>query len=138
MRNNWIIISLILGLIGSAITFYLTGDWRISGLVGFIVLIISFYLSVTIYIKAFFIIILPVLSKFIFTFQFKTENFNIEAGLKEFGEPITLFLLVIALFCLVFYFLENNNKLKGFLININKPSIRGNNNFTQQIINKKD
>ena len=142
MKLNWTITSAISGLIGGLITYGLTQNWKIS-------LIISIVLFIVViqsnpkrrYMKVFYIALFPLISNIYFNINSKTENLDIQAGLKEL-DPITVaFLGSICLVCLLLDYLERSGKWKGNLISTHKNSnknISGNNISINQTINKKD
>lgn len=140
MNTNWIVTSMMFGLLGGIITFYLTGNWTLSIIASFVVIIIiQFFNRATRYMRAFYTVVVPLLCNIYFTFQSKTEYFDIEAGLRESDKNTIFFFGTIAVTCLVLDYLERNNKLnKFFEFNINSSKVDGSNNITNQIINKKD
>ena len=91
--------------------------------------------------KAFFIVLFPLLSNIYFTVKSNTENFDIQAGIREIDIGTTVVLGVIALVCLFLDYLERGGKWNGnlFLISSNSNRIKsGTNIHINQTINKKD
>ncbi len=93
--------------------------------------------------RAFYIVLIPLLSNLYFTINSKTENFDIHAGLKELDKVTIMFLGLICIICLILDYLERNGKIDGFKIEINTNSNRiksgsDNNININQTINKKD
>ncbi|MEP0265194.1 hypothetical protein [Dokdonia sp.] len=121
MKINWIFISLLSGIIGGGITYFLTGDELISLISAIIILVIVLlHNPATRYMRAFYTVMFPLLSNFYFTLSTKTDNFDFKAGLKEMNITTTIILGVIAVLCLVLDYLERNGKLKGPFFTIKK------------------
>ena len=142
MENNWIITSSISSIIGFIITYVLTGDWRISIISAILVFILVILNNPKRrYMRAFYIVLFPLLSNLYFTINSKTENFDIEAGLKEQDTIAHVVLGLICIICLILDYLERNGKLEGSIFSINKNSnknISGTNININQKINEKD
>jgi MFS family permease len=130
------IISIIAALIGGIITYFLTNSWKIALVCAVLVLIV-----VTLndparrYMKAFYVVLFPLLSTIYFKISFKTENLDLQAGIKELGTVEVLSLTLIAIICLLLDRLERSGKLKGTFLSIKKNTvgdINGNNNQVNQ------
>jgi len=138
MKKNWISTSIISGIIGGFITFVLTGNWKLSLISGIIILIIvQLNNPKRRYIKAFYIVSFPLLFNIYFTINSTSENFDIQAGLKELDMFSILVLGSISVVCLILDYLERNNKLGTNIFEINTNINNGSGNVSQ-IINKKD
>jgi hypothetical protein len=142
MKINWVITSLIGGLLGGVITYWITGNWPFS--IGCSILVFAILLlhnPVTRYMRAFYVALFPILSNLFFVVQYNTPGFNLKAGLKEMDKPTTYILGSIAFLCLIFDYLERSGNLKGTLFEVNKNSSKigpGSSNITiNQTINKK-
>jgi hypothetical protein len=88
------------------------------------------------YMKAFYVVLFPLLSTIYFKFSIKTENFDLQAGIKELGTAETLSLTFIAIVCLILDWLSRKGKLKGTIFSIKKNTvgdINGNNNQINQM-----
>lgn len=136
MKLHWMIISIIAALIGGIITYFLTNSWKIALVCAVLVLIV-----VTLndparrYMKAFYVVLFPLLSTIYFKISFKTENLDLQAGIKELGTVEVLSLTLIAIICLLLDRLERSGKLKGTFLSIKKNTvgdINGNNNQVNQ------
>lgn len=136
MQFNWIITSAISGLVGGIIAWFLTGNWTIALVCAIIVFVIVVLNNPNRrYIRAFYIVLFPLLSNIYFTIQSKTENFDIQAGLKELDMVTTFVLGLIAVSCLFLDYLERNGKLKGTMFSFKKNQvgdIKGHNNQINQ------
>jgi len=136
--KNWIITALISGIIGGVLTYIITRDTltcSIATILVFIIIVLNN--PKTRYLKAFYIVIFPLLSTIYFTIESKTDNFNIVAGLKQLDKITVLTLGIIAIVCLILDYLERNDKLKGRGAFISKKSntigdIKGDNNKVMQ------
>lgn len=136
MKINWIIISAISGLIGGLITCVLTSNWKISLICSIVVFVLVILSNPTRrYMRAFYIILFPLLSKIYFNVTTKTENIDLQAGLKELDIAETVVLGLMALTCLVLDWFERNGKLEGTIFSVSKNkvgNINGNNNKIDQ------
>ncbi len=136
--KNWIITALISGIIGGVLTYIITRDTLTSSIASILVFIIIVLNNPkTRYLKAFYIVTFPLLSTIYFIIESKTDNFNIEAGLKQLDKITVLTLGIIAIVCLILDYLERNDKLKGRGAFISKKSntigdIKGDNNKVMQ------
>ncbi len=142
MKSNWIFTSIIFGIIGGIITYFLTWSWKLAVIIGIIVFVIVLIFNPkTRYMKAFYTALFPLLSNIYFTISTKTDHFDIEAGIKELDITTTIILGLICIICLFLDYLERNGKLQGTLIEINRnvnKKVSGNNINIHQNINKKD
>lgn len=136
MKNNWIITSLLLGIIGGIITYLLTWNWKLSMVISIIIAVIVFLINPkTRYMKAFYVVVFPLLSNIYFTIASKAENFNIQAGLKELDITTVVVLGLISMACLILDFLERNGKLNGTFLTFKRNkagNINGDNNTINQ------
>ncbi len=134
MKNYWILTSIISGLLGGIITFILTGYWKLGLIAAILILVIVWvHNPKTRYMKAFYVVLLPLLSNIYFTIETKTENFNVEAGLKELDLTTVIVLGLIAFICLVLDYLERNGKLKETFLSVKKNKIGDINGSGNQI-----
>lgn len=142
MNLKWILISASSGGIAGGLTYLLTGNWKLALLSSILVFVIVLLNNPKRrYLKAFYIVLIPLACNTYFTIDSKTENFNIQAGLKELDIMTTLMLGLIALLCLALDYLERSGKLKEALLEINRNSngnITGNNIHINQKIHDKN
>lgn len=124
MKINWFFISLLSGIIGGGVTYLLTGDEVISLISAVIILVIVLlHNPVTRYLRAFYIVILPLLSNYYFTVSTKTDNFDLKAGLEKMDVTTTIVLGAIAVICLVLDYLERNGNLEGTIFSYTKKTV---------------
>lgn len=124
MKINWIVTSLIAATIAGMITWFLTGNWKVA-LVGSAIVFVIVMINnpKTRYMKAFYAVLFPILCNVYFTIQSKTENFDIEAGLRELDKTTTIALAIIAAICLLLDYLERSGKLNGTILSVKKNTI---------------
>lgn len=142
MKNNWILTSVISGILGGVLTFILTCSWRVS-LISAVMIAVLIYLMnpQRRYMRAFYIVVFPLISNIYFILSSKTENYDIQGGVKELDTITVVILGLISIICLLFDYLERKDNLKGFLIEISKNStknVSGENININQKINKND
>lgn len=85
--------------------------------------------------KAFYVVLFPLLFNIYFTIQSKTENFDVEAGIRELDAVTTFGLIAVALACLFLDYLERNGKLDGTIFSVKKNTV-GNINGDGNTINQ--
>jgi len=136
MKINWIVTSVIAAVIAGLITWLLTDSWKValvSSVIVFVVVMINN--PKTRYMKAFYVVLFPLLCNIYFTIHSKTENFDIEAGLRELDIASIIILGIIAGICLLLDYLERNGKLNGTILSVKKNNagdINGDGNTINQ------
>jgi len=124
MKNNWIVTSIISGILGGLLTLFLTQDWQISIICSFLIFVIVLvHNPKTRYLKAFYITLLPMLSRTYFNISVETEQLDIKAGLKDLNDSTNLVLGSIAVLCLILDYLERKGKLGFTIFSIKKNSV---------------
>ncbi|WP_298520371.1 hypothetical protein [uncultured Kordia sp.] len=145
MKNNWTLISILIGIISGVIAYLLTDSWKIALILSVPVTGISLWLNP----KLFFARI----AIYAFSALLGLNKFAFEATGKLFGVEFTLkndtasyittaFLGIISLVSLRYFFLERNGKLEGTFLDFSRNSnsvgsINGENITVNQNINKK-
>lgn len=130
MKTSWIITSLIAAIVASLLAYVLTGNWKISVISGaFVAVLVYLNNPKKRYMKAFFIVLFPLLYNFFLMVDSKTEDWDIKFGFNEVNPLTTALLGLIAIVCLVLDFLERNGKLEKLPFSsktnkkINKPGV---------------
>ncbi len=133
MKNNWTIKAIVSAVITWVITYWLTNSTTAATISAMLIFIgLLFINPKTRYIRAFFIVITPLLSNFVFSIEI--ENF--QAGIKQLDWVTTIALTLIAIVCLLLDYFERNGKWKGiFICNKNKANASGENITINQNIN---
>lgn len=136
MKINWIVTSFIAATIAGMITWFLTGSWKVA-LVSMVIVFVIVMINnpKTRYMKAFYVVLFPLLCNIYFTIQSKTENFDIQAGLRELDIASTIGLFILGVICLILDYLEMNGKLNGTIFSVKKNTtgdINGDGNTINQ------
>ena len=136
MTIKWIVVSVVSGIFGGLITYALTRSWKISLISAVTVLVIVVLNDPKRrFMKAFYVVLFPLLSNMYFETTASTESFDFFLVLKKIGTTETIVLGIIAIVCLLLDYLERKGRLKGALFSIKKNSvgdISGDNNQVNQ------
>ena len=141
MKNNWIITSIIAGLIAGIITLLLTGIWQLS-LIG----TIAVFLIVVVnnpkkrYMKAFWVILsmFLVLNRFYFEIIGDLAGVHFKAGSPEIGDIVSVFLIILAIITLILDYLERNGKIAAPIISVKKNKVGDINGSGNKVDQKND
>ena len=142
MKGNWIITSLIAGLIGGILTFYFTSNLKISIVASVIIFILVILRNPKRrYMKVFWVILsmLTILNKFFFQVIGNISGIDFKVGSSEVGDAVSIFLVALAGLALVLDYFERNGKLSGTFLEVNKNvkrKVSGTNIHINQQINK--
>lgn len=124
MKINWIVTSVIAATVAGMITWFLTGNWKVALVSSVIVFVVVMTNNPkTRYMKAFYVVLFPLLCNIYFTIQSKTENFDIQAGLRELDIASTVGLFILGAICLFLDYLERNGKLNGTILSVKKNKV---------------
>ncbi len=136
MKFTWTLTSLLVGFAAGIITFLITHHWILS-LVSFVAATVLVLMNnpKRRYMKAFYVVLFPLLSNLYFELQLKTDNLSFQGGQREPDWSMTVMLGVIAIICLILDYLERNEKLgEGLFVwkRNQVGNITGNNNQINQ------
>jgi uncharacterized membrane protein YeaQ/YmgE (transglycosylase-associated protein family) len=145
MTKNWVLVSIILGIISGVIAHLFMQNLKISLIVTALVLGISLWLNPKLFFAR---VLLFAFSTFIslnkLFFEVTGELFGIDFTVKSdtTSTVTTIILGIIVIICLTFFFLERNGKLKGTFLDFSKNTnsvgdITGSDITINQTINKK-
>jgi|GEM_PF-1821035 len=126
MKTNWIITSLISGIIGGLIAWLLTGSWQIGILSAVLIFVIVLMSNPKRrFMKAFWVVlsILVILNRFYFEIIGNVSGTSYKVGSNEIGDSVSIFLIILAALCLLLDYLERNGILKGTLFKTNKNTL---------------
>ena len=125
-------------MIGGIITWFLTGNWKLSlGSAILVFVIVLMNNPKRRYMKAFWVVLsmILILNKFYFDIAGKISGIDFKVGANKVGNSVTICLIILAVVCLILDYLERNGKLEGTFLSVKKNrvgDINGNGNTINQ------
>jgi lysylphosphatidylglycerol synthetase-like protein (DUF2156 family) len=135
MKNSWVFVSIISGLLGGILSYIFTKDWKISLAAGVFTMVIVFLRNPKRrFMRAFYIILFTLIAKIWFLLDVTTTNFDFKIGLNKLNNTSVIILGCLALLCLILDFISRENfKSSLFTIKKNKSgNIEGDSNHINQ------
>ncbi|QHI35071.1 hypothetical protein IMCC3317_04170 [Kordia antarctica] len=116
MTKNWVFISIGIGIISGIIAYLFVQNWKLSLVVTILVTVISLVFNPKLFyarISLFAFSALIGLNKFSFEFIGKILDIDFKIQNDTANTTTTIVLFIITILCLILFFLERNDKLKG-------------------------
>lgn len=135
MKNSWVFISIISGLLSGVLSFVFTEKWKISLAAGVLTMVFVFLRNPKRrFMRAFYIILFTLIAKIWFLLDITAPNFNFKIGLNKINNTSVIVLGSLAFLCLVLDFLSREEfKPSFFTIKKNKSgNIDGDGNHINQ------
>ena len=126
MKNNWIITSILSGIVGGIFSYLLINNWKLAFISSIIVAIIVLMNNPKRrYMKAFWVVLsmVVILNKYYFEIIGNLSDTHFKIGSNETGDLVSIFLIILAITCLILDFFERNGKLKGTFLSVKKNNV---------------
>jgi len=120
MKNSWVLVSIICGLLSGIFSLIFTKNWKISLIAGVVTAVIILLRNPKRrFIRAFYVILFTLIAKIWFLLDITTPNFDLKIGLNKLNDTAVIVLGCLAFLCLVLDFFTRE-KFKALLLMIKK------------------
>ena len=126
MKKNWIMTSLVFGIIGAIICCFLTRNLALSIASGCFLFIIVLWLNPERrFMKVFYLVLSLIVSlnRFFFEIMGEISGIFFKVGSNAATDIVTVSLIILAGICLILDYLERKGKLNGFFFSIKKNKV---------------
>lgn len=110
-------------MVAGIISYFIYGHWKLSIASSILVMIVVLLNNPKRrYMKAFWVVLsmLLMLNKFYFEIIGSLTDVNYKIGTNEIGNSVSIFLIILAVICLILDYLERNGSLNGTFLSVKK------------------